>query len=309
MTLTELRYIVAVARHRHFGHAAEACFVSQPTLSVAVRKLEDELGQPLFERRQNEVAVTPFGEQVVAQAQVVLEQVERIRQLAEQEKGALRSPLRLGLIYTIGPYLTPHLIPELHRSAPEMPLLIREDFTANLAEALKRGEVDAIVVSLPFEAPGIEVRPLYDEPFVLALPSDHPLARRRRIDPKMLAEETVLLLTAGNCFRDQVVEICPECLHRGTTDGYLLQALEGSSLETIRQMVASGVGVTVLPVTSTGGNRDLEGLLSFREFTRPVPSRRVALAWRRSFPRKEAIEALAEAIGRCELEGVLPIRD
>ena len=174
MTLTELRYIVAVARERHFGRAAEACFVSQPTLSVAVKKLEEELGVPLFERGAGEVTVTPAGQGIVEQAQRVLEEAARIKEIAAAGRDPLAGPLRLGAIYTIGPYLLPKLIPVLRKSAPAMQLLIQENFTHRLAEELKNGQVDAILIALPFEEPGIATRALYDEPFFVAVPKGHP---------------------------------------------------------------------------------------------------------------------------------------
>ncbi len=296
MTLNELRYIVAVARERHFGRAAESCFVSQPTLSVAIKKLEDELGVPIFERGRTEVSVTPVGERIVEQAQRVLEDAEAIQRIARHGQDPLAGPLRLGAIYTIGPYLFPHLIPLLHKRAPNMPLIIEEDLTANLAEKLRRRELDVIVISLPFEAPGVLTRALYDEPFVVALPAGHPLEKKKTIRAGDLSRETLLLLGAGNCFRDQVLEVCPECRERESAPEGIQRALEGSSLETIRHMVASGAGVTVLPATSVDSRGYPRKLLSIRPFARPVPRRRVALAWRKGFPRAEAVDALARAI-------------
>ncbi len=300
MTLNELKYIVAVARERHFGRAAEACHVSQPTLSVAVRKLEDELGVSLFERRKGDVSVTSIGEQIVSQAQRVLEEASGIRQVAEQGKDQLAGPLRLGAIYTIGPYLLPHLIPGLAEVAPRMPLIVEENYTAVLSEKLKQGELDVILISLPFDEPGIETRPLYEEPFVLLLPSSHPFNQKERIGVEALSRENVLLLGAGHCFRDQVLEVCPDCLGK-SSEGYPRQTLEGSSLETIRYMVASGLGVTVLPCTAAGAERFSERLLEIRRFEGEPPSRVVALAWRKSFPRPEAIEAVRQTIMRTRL--------
>src|SRR3954447_7883381 len=181
MTLTELRYIVAVARERHFGHAAQACFVSQPTLSVAVKKLEEELGLSLFERGPGEVSVTPAGQRIVEQAQRVLEQASRIKDLAAAGRDPLAGPLRLRAIYTIGPYLLPKLIPILRRNAPAMQLHIQENFTHRLGEALKSGEVDVILIALPFDEPGIEPAAVYDEPFFAAIPRDHPWSTRKEI--------------------------------------------------------------------------------------------------------------------------------
>src|SRR5687767_6558559 len=249
MTLTELRYIVAVARERHFGRAAEACFVSQPTLSVAIKKLEEELGVTLFERGPGEVSVTPAGQKIVEQAQRVLEEASRIRELAAAGKDPLAGPVRLGAIYTIGPYLLPKLIPILRKTAPAMQLLIQENFTHRLAEELTSGEVDVILVALPFEQPGVVTRAVYDEPFLVAVPKGHPWEGRKRVTSEELARESLLLLGEGHCFRDQVLEICHTV--RGRERSALAKTLEGGSLETIRQMVAGGVGVTVLPATST----------------------------------------------------------
>ncbi len=301
MTLTELRYIVAVARERHFGRAAEACFVSQPTLSVAVKKLEEELGVTLFERGPGEVTVTPAGQKVVEQAQRVLEEAARIKELAAAGRDPLAGPLRFGAIYTIGPYLLPKLIPILRRTAPAMQLHIQENFTHRLAEMLKSGEVDVILIALPFNEPGIETRAVYDEPFVIAVPKGHPWEGRKRVSSEELTRESLLLLGEGHCFRDQVLEFCHTVRARDRSP--LARTVEGGSLETIRQMVASGVGVTVLPSTSVGvaGGSDLIRILPF---AKPVPSRRVALAWRKSFPRPEAIEVLRKGILACNLPQV-----
>ncbi len=295
MTLTELRYIVAVAKERHFGHAAESCFVSQPTLSVAVRKLEDELGVTLFERAKGQVRITPVGEQVVAQARKVLSEVSVITELARHGSDPLTTPLRLGAIYTVGPYLLPHLVPMLKEQAPRMPLLFEENYTAVLAERLQQGELDVVVISLPFDEPGIETLPLYDEPFVVLLPAAHPWNQEERIDPVRLAQENVLMLGAGHCFRDQVLTLCPSCA-RGTLASGVQETVEGSSLETIRHMVASGLGITVLPCTSAGAGRYSERLVTIRRFTAPAPQRRIALAFRTSFPRQQAVQAVRNAV-------------
>ncbi len=304
MTLNELRYIVSVARERHFGRAAEACYVSQPTLSVAVKKLEDELGVSLFERGQGEVSVTPVGDQVVAQAQRVLEEASSIKQIARQGRDQLAAPLRLGAIYTIGPYLLPHLIPILADQAPSMPLIVEENFTSVLSERLKQGDVDVIIISLPFSEAGVAVAPLYDEPFVVLLPSDHPWNQAERVSLKHLNGENVLLLGAGHCFRDQVLQVCPECLRLSSTEGGMHQNLEGGSLETIRYMVASGMGITVLPCTAAGADRFSQRLVSIRRFEGQAPTRRVALAWRKSFPRPEAVEVVRQSILRCQISCV-----
>ena len=299
MTLTELRYIVAVARERHFGRAAETCFVSQPTLSVAVKKLEEELGLQLFERGAGEVSVTPSGQKIVAQAQRVLEEAARIKELAAAGRDPLAGPLRLGAIYTIGPYLLPKLIPILRRAAPQMQLHIQENFTHVLAELLKNGEVDVILIALPFAEPGIEARAVYDEPFMVAVPKGHAWdGRKRPVSSEELTKESLLLLGEGHCFRDQVLDICH--VVRAKERSPLARTVEGGSLETIRQMVAGGVGVTVLPSTSITSNTSSD-LIRLLPFARPTPTRRVALAWRKSFPRPEAIEALRKSILACNL--------
>ncbi len=295
MTLTELRYIVAVASERHFGKAAEACFVSQPTLSVAVRKLEEELGVTLFERGKGDVRITPVGQRIVAQAQRVLEEVATIRQVALQSEDPLSQPLRLGAIHTIGPYLLPQIVPILHQRAPKMPLLLHENYTSELCDQLKRGELDVIIISLPFDEPGIVTDPLYEEPFVVLLPAGHPWNQLDFIEPAQVARESVLLLGPGHCFRDQILKLCPEC-GQSAALGDLRRGLEGSSLETIRHMVASGLGITILPCTSAGAGRYSERLVTIRRFKAPVPTRRVALAWRSSFPRREAVEVVRQAV-------------
>ncbi|HSM27216.1 MAG TPA: LysR substrate-binding domain-containing protein, partial [Thioalkalivibrio sp.] len=255
MTLNELRYVVAVARERHFGRAADACHISQPSLSVAVRKLEEELGVTLFERGHGEVTVTPAGEALILQARRVLEEASALREMAARQQDQLLGPLRLGAIYTIAPYLLPELIPVLHERAPAMPLVIEENFTARLRDRLKDGELDAIVVALPFEEPGVVTLPVYDEPFVAVLPAAHPLNQEPELTLDRMADANLLLLGAGHCFRDQVVDLCPRCLRVAGAEGSGSNNLQGSSLETIRHMVASGMGVTILPCTAAGADR------------------------------------------------------
>ncbi|MBI5040662.1 MAG: LysR family transcriptional regulator [Gammaproteobacteria bacterium] len=306
MTLTELRYVVALAQQRHFGRAAEHCHVSQPTLSVAVKKLEDELGVQLFERRKLDVSLTPIGVSIVEQAQRVLEDVDTLKQLAVGGRDQLASPLRVGAIYTIGPYLFPHLIPALHERAPHMPLVIEENYTARLRERLRQGELDAALVALPFEEPGLVTLPLYDEPFVVVMPSSHPWTEKALIDADDLARETLLMLGSGHCFRTQILDACPACAQRIDMQS-LTQTVEGTSLETIRHMVASGMGITVLPATAAGADRYAQRLVTIRRFAAPEPHRRVALTWRVSFPRPQAIEALRQAILDSGLSGIHPV--
>lgn len=304
MTLTELKYIVAVARERHFGRAAEACFVSQPTLSVAIRKLEDELGVVLFERGGAEVGVTPVGLQVVAQAQRVLEESANLREIARQGNDPLAGPLRVGVIYTIGPYLLPRLVPTQIALTPQMPLLLQENYTTRLLELLRQGEIDCAIVALPLPDTGLMTQDLYDEPFVVAVPVTHPWANLTEIDANCLKEETMLLLGAGHCFRDQVLEVCPELSRYSPSSEGIQRTFEGSSLETIRHMVAAGLGITVLPTSSLSMPGLENNLLRYIPFRKPVPDRRVVLVWRKSFPRPSAIEGLVRAIHACDLPGV-----
>ena len=302
MTLTELRYIVAVARERHFGRAAEACFVSQPTLSVAIKKLEEELDCKIFERGGSEVSVTPIGEEIVRQAQQVIEQAQGIKEIAKRGKDPLAGPLRVGVIYTIGPYLLPDLVRQAIERTPQMPLMLQENFTARLLEMLRTGELDCAIMAEPFPDAGLAVAPLYDEPFVIAVPSKHPLARRKRIPAEELKRETMLLLGTGHCFRDHVLEVCPEHARFSSDAEGIRKSFEGSSLETIKYMVASGMGITVVPQLSVPA--EPQPHVVYVPFADPVPTRRVVLAWRRSFTRYEAIAALRNAIYACALPGV-----
>ena len=308
MTLTELRYIVTVAREQHFGRAAKACFVSQPTLSIAIKKLETELGVAIFERGSNEITVSPIGERIVQQAQLTLEAADNIKQLALHGKNQLSGPLRIGAIHTIGPYLYPELIPILSKAAPDMPLVVEENYTAVLTEKLKRGELDVIIIALPYEERGIVSQALYEEPFVALLPASHPLTSRKTINSKLLETENVLLLGQGHCFRDQVLEACPACIPKPGLEGDLAHTVEGSSLETIRHMVVSGLGLTVLPCTAAGAHTYSRRLLAIRRFSSPIPTRTVALAWRLSFPRPKAIDVISKAISECNLSCVKKIK-
>ncbi len=303
MTLTELRYIVALARESHFGRAAEKCHVAQPTLSVAVKKLEDSLGIVLFERNSGEVRLTTIGTQIVAQAERVLSEAARVSEIAATGRDPLAGPLRLGVIYTIGPWLLPALVPRLKQRAPKMPLIIAEGYTEVLVEKLKNFELDVLVLALPVNEPGIVAQPVYDEPFRLLLPVAHPWVKQKALSTAQLLEEPLLMLGPGNCFRDQVLDLCARASH-----GQSPQVLESSSLETIRHMVASGVGVTVMPASSVDTLAKNDPLLRVRPFTEPTPTRRVGLVWRVSFPRHQAIDVMRAALLDCQLPGTRPIR-
>ncbi|MCE1240780.1 MAG: hydrogen peroxide-inducible genes activator [Azonexaceae bacterium] len=294
MTLTELRYIVALAQEGNFSRAAERCSVSQPTLSVAIARLEDELGVQLFERGKGFVSPSDVGRQVVLQAQHALDEAEKVRQIAQRGRDQLEGVLRLGIIHTIGPYLLPQLIHSLKAVAPGMPLAIEENMTANLADMLRDNDLDVVIVALPFDLPGVLTRPLYDESFKVVVPLGHPWENKTAIAPEDVAGDEVLLLKAGNCFRDQVLGACPQ-VSSPETDIRL-----GHSIGTIRCMVASGLGVSVLPEGALQHpySNDLIRVLPFVE---PAPSRRIALAWRSGFVRPKAIEALLEAVRRLEV--------
>lgn len=288
MTITELRFIVAVARERNFRRAAEKCFVSQPALSVAVKKLEDELGVMIFERSRSEVTMTEIGTQIIEQATRALEEVNRVKEIARQGNNQLVGALKLGVIYSVGPYLLPEIIPVLRQTASEMPLDVEENLTAQLETQLRNGLIDAAIIALPFDVPGIKLQPLYDESFVVVVPNGHSWAKRDSIHPDELSTEKVLLLNNGHCFSNQVVQACPELTRKG-------EVLQGNSLETVRNMVASNLGITVLPC-SAAAERYRNPLISVIPFAEPVPTRRIALAWRKSYGREEAVTRLAEAI-------------
>ena len=313
MTLTELKYIVAVARERHFGRAADACHVSQPTLSVAVKKLEEELEVKLFERSANEVSVTHLGEEIVRQAQSVLEQATHIREIAKRGKDPLDGPLTLGVIYTIGPYLLPDLVRQVITHTPQMPLMLQENFTVKLLEMLRTGEIDCAILAEPFPDAGLALAPLYDEPFLAAVPAQHALAAHDTVSTEELKQETMLLLGSGHCFRDHVLEVCPEFARFSSNTEGIRKSFEGSSLETIKHMVAAGMGVTLVPRLSVPSEalnpkphvkRGEDPFVKYLPFQQNPPTRRVVLAWRRSFTRYEAIAALRNAIYACELPGV-----
>lgn len=300
MTLTELRYLVNLDKERHFGRAAERSFVSQPTLSVALKKLEDELGVILFERNRGEARPTPVGEQIIAQARRVLSEARLIEDLARDGRDEISGPLRLGAIYTVGPYLLPSLVPLLRMRAPQMPLMIEENFTAKLLEQLRDNELDVILVALPVDLNGLQAWPVYDEDFVVVMPPDHHWADTPKVPARQLAGEKLLLLGPGHCFREQVIEVCPKCVD-ADADGPKPQT--GSSLETIRHMVVSGLGITVLPRSSVD-NRPEDSLLLSRPFVPPAPMRRIALVWRKTFPRRKAIALLRDAILESGIKGV-----
>ncbi|MBT4522052.1 MAG: hydrogen peroxide-inducible genes activator [Halieaceae bacterium] len=297
MTLTELRYVVALFETGHFRKAAEQCNVSQPTLSIAIKRLEGELGVSLFERSRQQVLATPVGQRIVDQARTVLREAQNLHSLAEIGKDPLGAVLSVGAIFTVGPYLFPRLVQRMQEIAPGMPLYIEENYTATLRPKLRSGELDAAFIALPFTDTDILTREIYDEPFVVLLPTEHPLSKQSAINPAALAAHHVLLMGEGHCFRDQVLEACPgleAAISENYCNGYAV--LEGSSLETLKHMVASGLGITVLPQSAAKLMQYGEDTLAVRPFTDPAPRRTVALAWRTSFPRHQAIDTLTKAL-------------
>ena len=297
MTLSELRFVVALAREKNFRRAAEKCFVSQPALSLAIKKLEEELGLFLFERSRSRVTVTSIGQVIINQANVVLDEAEKIKELSRLGDRQLSYPFSLGLIYSIAPYLLPLIIPILRCDLPEMPLEVEENITKNLEENLKKGALDAAIIALPFEKPGIERIHLYDEPFEVIVPINHVLAQNLSLSAKELGREKVMLLDNDHCYSNQILEACP-----GLAKNRDVQL--GNSLETIRNMVASNLGISVLPKSATISGYE-NPLVKTIPFTDPKPYRRVALAYRKSTVKKEAINYIVKSIQKINLNAVL----
>ena len=289
MTLTELKYIVAVAREKHFGRAADACHVSQPTLSVAIKKLEEELDVKLFERNASEVAVTPLGEEIVRQAQGVLEQADGIREIAKRGKDPLAGPLTLGVIYTIGPYLLPDLVRQAISRHRQMPLILQENFTVKLLEQLRTGEIDCAVLAEPIPDTSLAIAPLYDEPFVAAVPSTHPWAQRSSVRAEELKHETMLLLGNGHCFRDQVIQLCGL---EGRTERISLAV---GQFETLVRLADEGMGMTLLPQLAVS-ELSVVRQKRIKPIADPRPVRQVALIALPGHRRLEMLEALAQII-------------
>jgi LysR family hydrogen peroxide-inducible transcriptional activator len=288
MTLIELKFVIAVARERNFRRAAEKCFITQPALSLGIKKLEEELGVVIFERNRNEVKPTEIGNKIIEQAIIILEQAANLKEIAKFGTNQLNSLFKLGMIHSVGPYLLPEIIPILRKTAPNMPLEVEENLTANLEIQLKNGVIDAAIIALPFDVTGLQIQSLYDEDFVVVVPSSHHWINKKTIEPYELSDEKVLLLSSGHCFSNQVTEACPELSRKG-------EILQGNSLETIRNMVASNLGITVLPSSATA-ERYNNPLIKVIPFLKPAPNRRIAIAWRKSYARLEAIEKISEAI-------------
>lgn len=299
MTLTELHYATALATTQHFGLAAKQCNVSQPTLSIAIKKLESELGVEIFERTATDVLLTRMGEKIITQCHKVLDELAIIKDIAVSEGERLCSPLRIGAIFTIGPCLFPNFVSPLQKSAPDMPLIIEEGYTNSLRERLRKGKLDVAILCLPFKEPDIVVQPLFDEPFMVVVPPNHPLAKRSSLKPEDLEKEHILLLGEGHCFRDQVIEAIPNINKYHNAKMPVDTDSEASSLETLCTMVATGFGITVLPQTAameTSFCSSCSINLVAVPFEGDGPKRTTAIAWRAGFPRYKAIEAVRNAI-------------
>lgn len=298
MNLRDLAYLVAVADHRHFGRAADACFVSQPTLSTQIRKLEAELGVTLIERGPRDAMLTPVGEEVVARARSILRDVDQLRVVADRASDRDAGTLRLGAFPTLAPYLLPHIVPAIHRRFPRLELLLVEEKSEELEARLRDGRLDAALLALPVSGGALEVAPLFDEPFVLAVPADHPLADTDGpISTASLRGERLLLLEDGHCLREQALSVC-SLAGAAERDGF-----RATSLETLRQMVASHVGITLLPELAVTPPVPASPAIRLLPFRAPAPSRRIGLLWRTSSPDSVWFEQLAALI-RSEVAGL-----
>jgi len=288
MTLSELRFVVSVAQEKNFRRAAAKSFVSQPALSLAIKKIENELGVLIFERNRMGISLTTVGEKIVNQAQIVLEEVDKIKVISKVEKNTQQVEVKIGLIYSIAPYLLPSIIPLVKNSSPEIILEAEEDITTNLIKKLEEGSIDAAIIALPFVVPGIETQPLYDEPFKVLIPTKHPWNNKQKINAKELKNEKILLLDNTHCFSMQVREACP-----GISDKAEVQA--GTSLETIRNMVASNLGISILPQSATANNYSND-LINILPFESPIPFRRVAMAFRRGSSKQSSLGKIVKSI-------------
>lgn len=290
MNLRDLRYLVALADERHFGKAAERCYVSQPTLSAQIRKLEEYLGVPLVERQPKRVSLTDAGDKIVRRARVLLQEADAIVELAKAERDPLAGPLKLALIPTVGPYLLPHIAGRLRRELPRLKLMLYEYQTEPLLTRLRAGEIDIGILALPVDLDGLDSAELYDEPFTLAVPASHPLASHDRIRVEDLRGETLLLLEDGHCLRDQALEVC------GRVRVNEPQDYRATSLETLRQMVAAGHGITLLPELAADAPVGTARGLRVKQFVKPAPGRTIGAVWRKSTTRTPAIEAIVAAV-------------
>ncbi len=287
MTLQELRYLVALADHGHFGRAAESCFITQSTLSTQIKKLEDFLGVTLFDRSLKRVTPTPIGREILQAARNIVEESDRIKELARHAQDPMARTLHLGVIPTLGPYYLPHALTLVHRKYPGLRLLLREEMTQHILERLNAGTLDAGLLALPVADDGLRVEPLFYEPFFAALPAGHPLAKRDVLKVNDIMAEKLLLLDEGHCLRDQALDVCG-----GGSRGR--EEVRATSLETLRQMVGMGLGLTLLPALAVdAAPRASKKAVEIRPFRAPPPGRTIGLVWRRRAPFPETFERLA----------------
>jgi len=289
-SIKQLKYICAVAEHRHFSKAAEACFVTQSTLSASIQDLESQLDAVIFERNKKSVLITPLGERLLQQARVVLGDVEDFISIAHSHDEALAGEIRLGVIPTIGPFLLPSLLSELREQYTKLKLYLREDMSADLVQRLQQGKLDLILLAFPYPLPEIETVSLFKDEFLLCLPPGHPLEKAKQVKQQQLRGESLLLLEEGHCLRDHALEACK--LEKAETD----IVYQGNSLHTLVQMVANGLGVTLLPAVSITGGVLGNTQLKLKSFGSENVSREIGMAWRKSDPRREEYLLLAEFI-------------
>lgn len=290
MTLQELRYLVALADHGHFGKAAAACFISQSTLSTQLKKLEDFLGVTLFDRSLKRVSPTPTGAEIVASARLIAAETAHIQELARHAHEPMARTLRLGIIPTLGPYYLPHALGVLHKNFPQLRLLLREQMTAQIMQDLANGQLDAALLALPLQDDNLSYMPLFDEPFLAAFPVQHRLSKRSSIKITELRDEPLMLLEEGHCLRDQALEVC-------STEQKKMEEVRATSLETLRQMVGMGIGITLLPaLAAQTTTKSKPATIQIILFKAPVPHRRIALVWRKRAPLPETFTRLAETL-------------
>jgi LysR family hydrogen peroxide-inducible transcriptional activator len=303
MTLQELRYVVALADTGHFGHAAEACFVSQSTLSTQIKKLEDYLGIVLFDRSLKCVALTPVGHEIVDSARRIIDEANRICDLSRQIKDPMVRAIHLGVIPTLGPYYLPHALPLIHESFPNLRLLLREEMTPHMLAHLTEGKLDAglLALPLPTDDPAMETIELFSEPFLAAVPADHPLAAAEEVHIDELVNAGLFLLEEGHCLRNQALEACG-------LEGLANEEIRATSLETLRQMVGMGLGVTLMPALAGMQSHDIGTRVALRPLASPGASRTIGLVWRRRSPFTPTMENLAKFLKDSLPPGILAVK-
>ena len=299
MNLRDLGYLVALADLRHFGKAAEACFVSQPTLSTQIRKLEEELGVALVERAPRKVMLTPAGIDMVQRARRILADVDAMKASARRSRDPAAGSLRLGVFPTLGPYLLPHVVPQLRERFPQLELLLIEEKSDVLLQRLHEGKLDAALLALPVHDEQLHTQSLFEEPFLLAAPTGHPLTRRKSLSMADLSDETLLLLEDGHCLRDQALDVCR------LAGAQERSGFRATSLETLRQMVAAGAGVTLLPALAVSEPIVQPASIRMVAFSAPAPSRKIALVYRKTSPMEAFLDQVADTI---RTQAGLPLR-